>query len=151
MTESSPTSPATDRPVDTELFACYCARLLADNRCEQVVILDVRELSPLTDYLVLATGTSDRQVKSNVQDIEALAREQGQSIFRTDGAKGPASESSGTWAIIDCLDVMAHLFSTEARHYYDLESLWGDAPRIDWTSRTKPGQFAHLIKRPAQS
>ena len=152
MTDSSPPIP-TDCPApDTafakavvtgvEHFACCAARLLSDNRCEQALVIDVRKVSPITDYLVLATGTSNRQINSNLQDLEELAGEMGQDIFRTDGAKGGAN-----WAIVDCLDVMVHLFTAETRSYYDLESLWGDAPHIDWQSRTKPGQFAHIGKK----
>ncbi|MFA7236161.1 MAG: ribosome silencing factor [Phycisphaeraceae bacterium] len=144
MTKPSPISMA-ERQADAERFACCAARLLSDNRCEQVLVLDVRKVSPLTDYLVLATGTSDRQINSNIQDLEELAGEMDRSIFRSDGIKGASQ-----WAIIDCLDVMAHLFTAETRSYYDLESLWGDAPHINWHSHTKPGQFAHMGKKPAR-
>jgi len=119
-------------------FACLVARLLDDSRCEQVLVIDLRGLSPVTDYFVIATGTSDRQIASVSQDVRELARQEGQGPPSSDGAEG------GGWVVADFFDVVVHLFSPELRSYYDLESLWADAPRVDWRSVTRPGQFAKL-------
>ena len=125
-------------PDEARHLACAVARLLDDSRCENVVVLDLRGLSPVTDYFVIATGTSDRQIASVAKDVRELAREEGQGAPASDGAQG------GGWVVADFFDVVVHLFSAELRAYYDLESLWGDAAAVDWRSVTTPGQFARL-------
>lgn len=126
------------RAAETKRFACFVARLLDDSRCEHVLVLDLRGLSPVTDYFVIGTGTSDRQIASVSDDVRELARQEGQGSPSSDGAEG------GGWVVADFFDVVIHLFSPELRSYYDLESLWADAPQVDWRSTTKPGQFAKL-------
>ncbi len=119
-------------------FACYAARLMADNHCENVIVLELKGLSQVADYFVIGTGTSDRQLHAVADDLKRLARREEQSIFRMHG------RSSGEWVVMDLVDVVAHLFTESQRAYYDLESLWGDAARVDWQSATTPGQFARL-------
>jgi ribosome-associated protein len=132
-------------PVNAERFACHVARLLADNRCENVLVLDVRGISQITEFFVLASGTSERQMRSVIGDLKDLAAEEGQQVYKAEGRGG------SNWVVIDFVDVLAHLMMPEQRLYYDLESLWGDARRVDWQSRTRPGQFERLAtSRPEQ-
>jgi len=133
MTEQTGSGPA-----NAERFACCVARLLADNRCENVMVLDVQGISQVTDFFVLASGTSERQMRSVVGDMKDLAAEFGQQVFQADGRGG------SNWVVIDFVDVLAHIMMPEQRLYYDLESLWGDARRVDWQSQTRPGQFERL-------
>lgn len=89
-----------------------------------MVVLDVREVSPLTDYLVLATGTSDRQMRGVAKEIEELGNNGDQHVM---------SRSLDTnWILLDYVDVVVHLFEQDSRMFYDLDSLWGDAPRVEW-------------------
>lgn len=125
---------------DAERFASSTARLLDDSHCEDVLVLDLRGLSPVTDFFVIATGTSDRQIQSVSEEVRALARHQGQGRPVTD-----SGDSSG-WVVADFFDVVIHLFSPELRAYYDLESLWSDARRVDWRAVTKPGEFSHILR-----
>ena len=128
--------------LDAERFACHVARLMSDDRCEDVLVLDVRRISQVADFLVIGTGTSDRQMQSVAEDLKRLARLDGQSVYRSHGS------GADQWVVVDFVDVVAHLFDAQQRAYYDLESLWGDAGRIDWRKCTSEGQFAHLHKRP---
>lgn len=123
---------------DAEYFACCVARLLADARCESVLLIDVRGLSQVTDFIVIASGTSERQMRSSVDDLKELGKEMGNPIYRHDG------ETDAQWVVVDFVNIMTHLLTPEHRVFYDLESLWGDAPRIDWAERTEPGQFAQI-------
>ena len=107
-------------------FAKAVAGLAADNRAEEVVILDLRGLSSVTDFFVIATGTSDRQMRAIIDQIQEYGREVGQTRF------GLSGYDSATWVLADYIDVVVHLFDADRRRYYDLELLWGDAPRIDW-------------------
>jgi len=146
MPDRTQSTSASPNVTDMVTFAAHAARLLADGRCEAVTALDLRGVSQVADFFVIATGTSDRQMQSLAADIKALGRDSGHAVFQSNGVDG------GDWVIIDFVHLVVHLFSDEKRAYYDLESLWGDGKRIDWASQTRPGQFAHLSKdRPSLS
>ncbi|MGN6626946.1 MAG: ribosome silencing factor [Tepidisphaeraceae bacterium] len=110
---------------DSRAFAIEIAKLANDSRCHSVVVLDVREVSPVTDFLVLGTGTSDRQMKGVGNEIERMAEEQ-----HDEHVMSRAKDEN--WILLDFVNVVVHLFSQDARMYYDLDSLWGDAKRVDW-------------------
>lgn len=107
-------------------FAIEAARLLEARHCEDVLVLDVHGLSHVCDYLIIGSGTSDRQMKSVAAELEDLAKEHGEQVFRTNRDTGV------TWIVIDLVDVVAHLFEPNQRAYYDLEQLWSDAPHVQW-------------------
>jgi ribosome-associated protein len=122
---ASPTRSAGGSSVGARDFAVEVARLLADTRCHQVAVLDVTGISPVTDYLVLSSGTSPRQMKSATE----AAEEYGDSVgYRPLGQV----VDSAHWVVMDFVDVVVHVFSQDARHYYDLDNLWGDARRVEW-------------------
>ena len=89
-------------------------------------MLDVSGISPVTDFLVLATGTSPRQMKTVCDEVEEMAEEKGSRAFSRVG------DDSANWTCIDFIDVVVHVFSAEARSYYDLDGLWGDAKIVEW-------------------
>lgn len=122
---TAPKHDARDNITAARQFAIDAARLLANTRCHNIVILDVRGLSPVTDFMVLATGTSDRQMHTACRDAEELGEQRG---FRAFSRAGDNSQ----WVCIDLVDVVIHVFSQEARSYYDLDNLWGDARKTEW-------------------
>lgn len=132
MTDPRPTDPPADRPApdpdhtEAERFAAAAARLLNDYDCADIRVLDVRELSPLTHYIVIASGTSDRQLRSLARQVAKLGSEQGFERYGDD--KDPAA----TWLVADFVEVMVHLFEPVTRGHYDLEMMWGDAPEVKW-------------------
>ncbi|MEM6391991.1 MAG: ribosome silencing factor [Planctomycetota bacterium] len=107
-------------------FAVEVARLLADDKCQDVVIFEVRGMSPLTDYVVIGSGTSDRQIKAVAGHVAELGRETG---FERLGAD---QDDARKWVAMDFISVMVHLFEPATRGHYDLEMLWDDAPRVSW-------------------
>jgi ribosome-associated protein len=107
-------------------FAIEVARLLADRHCEDVRLLDVRGLSQVCDFVLIGTGTSDRQMKSLAQELDEFGRQQGQPMFRAD------SDAAVTWVVVDFVGLVAHLFEPGQRAVYDLEGLWSDAPSVAW-------------------
>ncbi len=113
-------------------FAVRAARLAVDLRAEDVVVLDLRDLSPVTDFFVICSGTSDRQMRAVYDALEADGNASGWPPF------GSAGYDSTTWMLLDFVDVVVHIFSPEYRRYYDLELLWGDAPRVEWTGKSEP-------------
>ena len=86
----------------------------------------MKGISPATDYFVIATGTSDRQMRTVADEINKQAKGQGIGLF------GRAGYEQARWILLDFVDIMIHIFDSEYRDYYDLELLWGDAERIDY-------------------
>jgi len=113
-------------------LAVDAARLAAASHCTNVVILDVRGLSPITDFLVIGTGTSPRQMRTVVEEVMEMAQQRGDRALSTNGMDG------GSWILADFIDIVLHVFSPEARQYYDLDNLWGDARRVEWQEEPAP-------------
>ena len=107
-------------------FVIDTARLLADSHFQNVIVLDVRGLSDMTDFIVIASGTSDRQIISVADEVEQVAL--GAHLDRY----GRESDKSSTWVVFDFVDAVIHLFKPAARALYDLEMLWADAPAVHW-------------------
>ena len=105
-------------------LALTAAKLAAERHCTNIVVLDLRDISPATDYFMIATGTSNRQMRSVADEICQAARDQGQQRF------GRAGYDQARWILLDFVDVVIHIFDAEFRDYYDLELLWGDAERL---------------------
>ena len=108
----------------TKAFALAAAKIAAERHCSDIVVLDLKGKSPATDYFVIATGTSDRQMRAVADEICEAAKEQGQQHF------GRAGFEQGRWILLDFIDVVIHIFDREYRDYYDLELLWGDAKKL---------------------
>jgi len=106
------------------------ARSASDDKCNDVVVLDLQGLSSVTDYFLIATGTSDRQLKSTAEHLVKIAKEQGLRPLGYDGYE------SAHWILVDFGSIVVHLFSPSYRELYDLELLWGDAPKVRWQRRT---------------
>jgi ribosome-associated protein len=111
---------------DGQQLATEAARIASDDKSEDVVVLDLRGRSNVADYFVIATGSSDRQMAAVADHIEDYARKLGQKPF------GGKRLDSDVWILLDYVDVVVHLFDRDRRQYYDLELLWGDAPKIEW-------------------
>jgi ribosome-associated protein len=107
-------------------FAKALARIADENHCDDVVILDLRGLSAVADFFLIGTGTSDRQMRAVVDQMEEYGRRVGQKRY------GLSGYDSASWVLADYVDVVVHLFDPQKRGYYDLEMLWGDAPRVEW-------------------
>ena len=114
--------------IESKHLAIALARVAAENRCSEVLVLDLEGVSPVTDFFVIATGTSRRQMGTVLAKIEDFIGS------RSDLSKPFAAEgmNSERWALIDLFDVIVHVFSPDARSFYALELLWGDAPQVDW-------------------
>ena len=102
--------------------AVLCAKLAQEKQAQNILILDLRQIigSP-SDYFVIASVESDAQIKAVSNLIQTSMRELGLSAGRTDG------ERESPWFIIDFFDVIVHIMQTDARDFYNMERLWGDA------------------------
>lgn len=122
---SDSTSPP--EPVDEGLrFALDAARIADENKTADIVVLDLRGLSSVADFFVIGTGTSDRQMHAVLFHLKQHAKALGRQPYKVSDAP------SSSWILADYIDVVVHLFDQQHREYYDLDGLWGDAPRIDW-------------------
>lgn len=111
---------------DGEAFSIELARLFFDDKCTDVVLLDIRGLSQIADFLVIASGTSDRQMRSVIMHVEELGAKLGHQMVRSN------CDDRSTWLLADFVDVIVHVFEPNTRAHYDLEMLWGDAKRPRW-------------------
>ena len=114
-----------ERQTSSRDLAVAAARAAADKQGERVVILDVRELIVITDYFVITSGSSGRQVRTIVEEIEKALRDIDRKPVRREGVE------DWRWVLLDFFDVVIHVFADEEREYYDLERLWRDAPRVE--------------------
>lgn len=134
ISSSVPTStgvsvaPVTPRPLlPTALQrACLAAKTAADNKGQDVVVLDLRPLTPLFDFFVLSTGPSRRVVHTIVEETDATLRSVG------DTRAGVEGYDASKWVVQDYGDVVVHVFDPDTREYYKLEELWADAKKLDW-------------------
>jgi ribosome-associated protein len=111
--------------MDSRKLALLCRELADNKKAEDIVILDVRELSSVTDYFVLASGTSEPHLRAIVDEITDKLRHGHHLRPRAiDGTFQAA------WVVLDYFDVIVHVMRQDLRDRYDLETLWGDAPRV---------------------
>ena len=130
-TESSDnvTVPRTDECSAVSLKLAIAAAQTADeNRGQDIVVLDVRELTSIFDYFVIASGTSRRQIHAMSEEIDnKLEKELGDSRM---GIEGYAESN---WVLLDYGSVVIHLFDGETREYFALEDLWADGKKVEWS------------------
>jgi ribosome-associated protein len=111
--------------MDSRKLALLCRELAENKKAEEIVILDLREISSVTDYFVIASGTSEPHLRAIVEEITDKLREEHQLRPRAiDGTFQAA------WVVLDYFDVIIHVMRQDVRDRYDLETLWGDAPRV---------------------
>jgi len=112
------------RPLDADQFVRRIIELGQDRKANNIVALDIRETSTLADYFVIMSGSSDMQVRATAAAVRETLRNES---IRTIGTEGSVA---GHWIVLDYGDVIVHIFHDETRAFYDLEGLWGDAPRV---------------------
>ena len=111
--------------MDSRKLALLCRELADNKKAEDIAILDVREVSSVTDYFVIASGTSEPHLRAIVEEITDRLREDRD--LRPRAIDGTAQTA---WVVLDFFDVIVHLMRQDVRERYDLETLWGDAPRV---------------------
>jgi ribosome-associated protein len=119
-------SVATPRAEVAVQHALLCARVAQDNKAKNIVVLDMREITPLYDFFVLATGLSRRQIHNIAEEVDAQMAAEGEVRLGIEGYE------AGRWVVQDYGDIVVHLFDQDTRGYYALDDLWADARQIDW-------------------
>ena len=100
-------------------------KALDSKKALDIKVIKIQDISAIADYFVIATGTSSTHVKALADEVEAQLDEAGISVSHVEGYR------SNSWILLDYVDVVVHVFSDEAREYYDLERLWQDGEIID--------------------
>lgn len=111
---------------DSRELALAAARAASDKQATDITILDVRNLIVITDFFVIASGGTSRQVRTVVDAVETGLRALGEKPVRREG------ETEGRWVLLDYVDIVVHVFADEERDYYELERLWRDAPTLEF-------------------
>ena len=114
-----------------EETARLCAQYAYDKKAEDIVILDVRDLSPIVDFFVICTASSPPHLRAVQNEIdERMHQDHGQM------PRWRERNFESQWLVIDYTDVMVHVFQEEKREFYALEELWSDGKRLDWSPDT---------------
>ena len=116
--------------ITSQQKALIIAHAALDVQAEDVSIIDVRDLSTITDYFVLCTAGSTRQMQAIADAIERALKANGARLVHTEGSAGRADEMQNRWLLMDCMDVVVHVLDAASRSFYQLDRLWGDAPRV---------------------
>ena len=113
------------RDMDSKKLAVLCRKLADNKKAEDILVLDVRAISSITDYFVIASGTSEPHLRAIAEEITDTLKEEHDVAPRAmDGTLQTG------WLVLDFFDVIVHVMRSEVRKRYDLESLWGDAPKV---------------------
>lgn len=111
--------------MDSKKLALLCRELADNKKAENIVVLDVGEISSITDYFVIVSGTSEPHLRAISDEIIDKLRDEHQ--IRPRAVDGTLQTA---WLVLDFFDVIVHIMRADVRERYDLESLWGDAPRV---------------------
>ena len=123
--------------MDSLELAHRCVEIALEKKCQDILLLDVRERTVLADYFLVCTARNKRQLKAVAEAVASEAPRPKGAPRRVEGADG------AKWVLMDLGDVVIHAFDPDARIFYDLESLWADAPRVplkELTDAAKAGQ-----------
>lgn len=123
--------------MDSKKLALLCRDLADNKKAENIVVLDVRKVSSVTDYFVIASGSSEPHLRAIMDEISDTLREEHD--ISPSGKDGSVSDA---WVVLDYFDVMVHVMRAEARERYDLEGLWNDAARVKPRAAAKPKKKA---------
>lgn len=121
-----PTSSRNKQDLAARQLLKQLCQALDDKKAEDLLVLDVSAQSSITNFLVLATGTSEPHLRALRNELDRVIDETGTRVVGVDSGDG-----SG-WTVVDAFDVMVHVLTPDNRARYRLESLWGDAPHVNW-------------------
>lgn len=111
--------------MDSKLFAEKIADLIFNKKGYDVRIIDLRNIATFSDFFVICSADSDTQVKAIADEIDKSLRDEGIKCWHKEGYMALS------WVLLDYVDVVVHVFKKEAREFYNIEKLWGDAPSVE--------------------
>ncbi|MEN8192899.1 MAG: ribosome silencing factor [Bacteroidota bacterium] len=108
--------------MDTKAFTLRIVKFILSKKGYDINILDLRTLTPIADYFIIASADSNIQVKAIADEIDGKLRKEGIKCYFKEGY------NAANWVLLDYFDVVVHIFKKDSREFYNLEKLWGDAP-----------------------
>jgi ribosome-associated protein len=118
-------------PLDKALL---CVNIILERKATDPILFEVGKLTSITDYFIIASGISSRQVQAIAQHLEKRMKGEGFTPFGIEG------ERDGHWILLDYGDIVVHLFYQPVREFYDLEGLWFEAPRVEIDEKVFKGE-----------
>ncbi len=110
---------------DSKERVLLCVNAILERKAGRLVILNVKEISPVADYFIICDGSSDRQVQAIAASVQERMKKSGILPLGVEG------QSAGKWVLLDYNDIIIHIFYQPVREFYDLERLWSDVPRME--------------------
>ena len=126
--------------MDSKKFAKQIADLILSKKGHDIKILEIKKISSITDFFVICSADADRQVKAIADEVDDQLSAAGIKCIHREGYE------SLNWVILDYFDVMIHIFKEDARQFYNLEKLWGDAPVIEVKDENPAQQITNVNK-----
>ncbi len=127
--------------MDSTILTEKISDLIFSKKGSDVKILDLRQLTPISDYFVICSADSDVQVKAIADEIDNKLHDEGIRVWHKEGYK------SLNWVLLDYVDVVVHVFKKSVREYYNLERLWGDAPVVEAVDKAEIKSTSAKIKQ----
>ena len=121
--------------------ALLVAELAKAKLAEDIVILDMRKVSSITDFFVIASASSTKRCQTIADNIESGLSEKQEHVYKIEGYR------EGLWVLVDSFDVVVHIFYGDTRKFYNLEGLWGDAPRIKLCHKKKKSRSKKTLTK----
>lgn len=112
--------------INSRELAICCAKIADAKKGENILVLDVGEVSAITSYFMICTGRMDRHVRAIRDEVIEKLKKEHVGCYHRDG------DNDTRWVVLDYIDVIVHIFDPEKRDYYKLEDLWGDAEEVEW-------------------
>jgi ribosome-associated protein len=112
---------------DAQARAVLAAGAASSKKADDILVLEVGDIISITDYFVIASASNPRLVRTVVDEVERVMRDEASAT-----ARGTEGLDDASWVLLDYGDIVVHVFLDETREYYDLDRLWADAPRVDW-------------------
>lgn len=112
-------------PLSPQAVVNIAVRAAEDKKAIDITVLDIHEISVIADYFIICSGRSGTQVQAIVENIQEMLEKDGAVVFHREGFR------EGNWILLDCGDVVVHVFQEAERQFYNLERLWGDAQVVE--------------------
>jgi ribosome-associated protein len=118
-------------PPTPRQLALIAAEVCADKKAKDIVVLDVRQITSISDYFIICSTSNERQARAIAEDMRLKMRDLGKREFGVEGL------TDGRWVLQDFADIVLHIFHESQREFYDIEGLWADAKQVRWKKASK--------------
>ena len=112
-------------------LALLAAEVCSDKKAKDIVVLDVRKITTISDYFIVCSTSNERQARAIAEDLRLKMRDLGKRELGVEGMQ------DGRWVLQDFADIVLHIFHESQREFYDIDGLWSDAKQVRWKKPSK--------------